>query len=84
MSIAAVNANDIKKNFEISTPLILHFDGKKVSENTDDKVERIGVSVSGLDVDQFLGASKAKSGTAADVSNAVIEAVEHSGWDIIR
>ena len=35
MSIAAVNVNDIKKNFEVlSIPLILRFDGKKVKIQT--------------------------------------------------
>ena len=83
LSIAAKSAEKIRKNFVVSTPLILHFDGKKVCENTsDEKVERIGVSVSGEGVDQFLGASEAKSGTSVDVSDAVMKCVNYSGWDI--
>ena len=83
LSIAAKSAEKIRKNFVVSTPLILHFDGKKVCENTsDEKVERIGVSVSGEGVDQFLGASEAKSGTSVDVSDAVMKCVNYPGWDI--
>ena len=46
-------------------------------------MERISVSVSGENVAQFLGAPKAKSGTALDVSAAVMEVCEDSDWEVL-
>ena len=76
-------AADVKENFKCIVPLVVHMDGKRlVDEETKEIVERLAILVSGIDIDQFLGAPKLTSGTGDSISSLVKNTLED--WNIVH
>jgi hypothetical protein len=81
-------AEKIKNDF-LLTPksnLVVHWDGKLLENftntaNTDEKVERIAVAVTGMEVSKILGIPKAISGTGAAQADIVFNLLKE--WDLV-
>lgn len=80
----------IKDDFMSSSkpPLVLHWDGKKLRDTTNDnlalrkkKVERLAVVVSGVDVQKIITIAKIKDGTGLVISDTVYEHVVE--WNLL-
>lgn len=80
----------IKDNFisTLTSNLVLHWDGKKLLDSTNDditlrskKVERLAVVVSGADIQKIITIAKTKDGSGLVISDTVYEHV--AGWNIL-
>lgn len=69
-------AGEIKENFSPNTPLVAHFDGKLMPDETGVSSDRLPVVVSGVDTEKLLGIPKLPSGTGAIMGKAVVEFVQ--------
>ena len=71
----------IKLQFAPSTPLIVHWDGKLLPDITGkEKVDRLPVIVSGVDLEQLLSVPKIPSGTGAAQAGAVLSCIKE--WNL--
>lgn len=77
----ALLAEEIKKNFSLDTPLIVHWDGKIVPHVTGGVVDRLAILVSGDGVDKLLGVPMLPSGTGKAQADAVMEALQDWGLE---
>ena len=70
----------IKEAFKADVPLVVHWDGKLITDLTGKQVDRLPILVSGLGISQLLAVAKLQAGTGQAQANAVIDAVED--WEI--
>ena len=74
-------AETIKASFSPQGPLTVHWDGKLLPDLTgQEKVDRLPVIVTGVDIDQLLGVPKLKSGTGQAQADAVVACLED--WNV--
>lgn len=78
----------IKKEFDQQEKksLVVHWDGKRLKDLTnpdsaciDNKIERIGIVVNGINVNKIINVSRAESGTGLVTSDIVYEKLRQSG-----
>jgi hypothetical protein len=73
-------AEEIKKDFDMDVPLVVHWDGKMLPDLTGkDHVERLPVLISGQGVQKLLGIPKLQRGTGENAASAVADCVEEWG-----
>ncbi|GBP30653.1 hypothetical protein EVAR_76198_1 [Eumeta japonica] len=69
--------SNIKKKFDIDSPLIVHWDGKLMPDITGKKkVERLPILVSSNGCEKLLGVPKLVAGTGEQISDAVYDTVQ--------
>jgi hypothetical protein len=75
-------AKNLKTEFQPTVPLVVHWDGKMLTDLTGKElVDRLPVVVSGLGVDQLLGVPKLSSGTGDSQATAVTKVLRD--WDLV-
>lgn len=73
-------AIQIKEEFKVGVPLVVHWDGKLIPDLTGkEKVDRLPVIVSGEGVSQLLAVPKLATGTGQAQADAVAEVVRQWG-----
>lgn len=82
MSSRISDFKTIKDNFIKQKPMIVHWDGKLMTDLVGHKkVDRLPVIVTGADNEQLLGVPKLNSSTGEEQANAVVELLKE--WDIM-
>jgi hypothetical protein len=73
-------AKQIKEEFKVGVPLVIHWDGKLLPDLTGkEKVDRLPVIVSGEGVSQLLAVPKLRTGTGQAQADAVADVVRQWG-----
>lgn len=73
--------SNIKKKFDIDSPLVIHWDGKLMPDITgNNKVERLPILVSGNGCEKLLGVPKLTSATGEKISDAVFDIMQQ--WNV--
>ena len=76
-------AKNLKSEFRPTVPLVVHWDGKMLSDLTGKElVDRLPVVVSGAGVDQLLGVPKMPSGTGDAQATAVAKVLQE--WGLVN
>lgn len=74
-------SSQLKAEFNLRKPLVLHWDGKLMNDLTGDKkVDRLPIIVSGCGTEQLLCVPKLSSGTGKSMANAMIATL--TDWGI--
>lgn len=74
-------ANAIKAEFAPDVPLTIHWDGKLMSDiSGKEKVDRLPVLVTGLNIDKLLGVPKLLGGTGENMAASIFSQIEE--WDL--
>ena len=67
---------EIKENFRPETPLIVHFDGKFLSDADGGKSDRLAVVVSGVGTEKLLGIPKIPESSGQSMATAILKLLE--------
>ena len=68
-------ADDQKQLFKPNTPLVAHFDGKRLPDNDGGLVDRMPIVISGLHVEKLLSIAKLPISTGQIMGDAVVQAL---------
>lgn len=68
-------SSKVQKEFCPSSPLIVHFDGKMLPDDTGKMVDRMAVIASGSDIEKLLGIPKIPTGTGVTMGETIIKLI---------